>query len=102
VRSLLAVLLLAPLLACGPVQASRALVAADVELEGARSAGAPAAASQEFASAEAYLRKAREKNGYAQYEAAAALAERSIERSQAARKKAVAAGPVREPAEAAP
>lgn len=101
-RSLLALLLLAPLLGCGPVQATSALIAADVELEGARASGAPSAAVQEFASAEAYLHKARERNGYAQYESAVAYAEKSRELSQAARKKAMAASNAKEQPEPTP
>jgi hypothetical protein len=92
VRSLLALLLLAALAGCGPVQATSALIDADVELEGARAAGAAAAAPQEFSSAEAYLHKAREKNGHAQYEAATTYAGRARELAQSARKKAQAAG----------
>jgi len=102
VRSLLALLLLAPLVGCGPIQATSALVAADVEVEGARSSGAATAAPQEFTSAEAYLHKAREQNGAARYEAAITNAEKARELAQAARKKAVAAGPAREQPEGAP
>jgi hypothetical protein len=102
VRSLLALLVLAPLLGCGPVQATSAIIAADVEVEGARSAGAATAATQEFTSAEAYLHKAREKQGAAQYEAAAGYAEKARELAQAARRRAAAAGPTREQPEAAP
>jgi hypothetical protein len=94
--------LLAPLVGCGPVQATSALVAADVEIEGARSSGAPTAAVQEFTSAEAYLHKAREKNGAAQYEAAVGYAEKARELAQAARKKAMAASNAKEPTENAP
>jgi hypothetical protein len=102
VRFLLAVLLIAPLVGCGPVQATSALIAADVELEGARASGAASSAVQEFASAEAYLHKARERNGHAQYESAVAFAEKSRELSQAARKKAMAASNAKEQAEPAP
>jgi hypothetical protein len=102
VRFLLALLLLAPLVGCGPVQATSALIAADVELEGARSSGAAIAAPQEFTSAEAYLHKAREKNGAARYEAAIGYAEKSRELSQAARKKAMAASNAKEQPEVAP
>lgn len=101
-RPLLALVLIAPLLGCGPVQATSALIAADVELEGARASGAATAATQEFVSAEAYLHKAREKNGSAQYEAATTFAEKSRELSQAARKKAMAASNARDSREDAP
>lgn len=96
-RSLLALLLLAALAGCGPVQSTSALIDADVELEGARAAGAATAAPYEFTSAEAYLHKAREKSGYAQYQAAIDYANRSRELAQEARKKAAAASNRPEP-----
>jgi len=92
VRFLLALLLLAPLAGCGPVQSTSALIAADVEIEGARAAGAATAAPYEFTSAEAYLHQARETSGYAQYEAAIGYATRATELAKEARKKALAAG----------
>jgi uncharacterized OsmC-like protein len=91
VRFLLALLLLAALAGCGPVQSTSALIDADVEIEGARAAGAATAAPYEFHSAEAYLHKAREKSGYAQYEAAITYASRARELAKDARKKAIAA-----------
>jgi len=97
VRSLLALLLLAALAGCGPVQSTSALIDADVELEGARAAGAASAAPYEFASAEAYLHKAREKSGYAQYQAAIDYAARARELAKDARKKAAAASNRAEP-----
>ncbi len=90
-RFLLAFLLLAAAAGCGPVQSTSALIDADVELEGARAAGAATAAPFEFHSAEAYLHKAREKSGYAQYEAAIDLANRARELAKDAHKKAAAA-----------
>jgi hypothetical protein len=98
----LAVLAAAPLAGCGPVQSTGALIDADVELEGARAAGAATAAPYEFTSAEAYLHKAREKAGHAQYQAAADLAARARDLAKEARTKA-AASPSRPAApEAAP
>ncbi len=90
-RFLLAFLLLAAAAGCGPVQSTSALIDADVELEGARAAGAATAAPFEFHSAEAYLHKAREKSGYAQYEAAIDLANRARDLAKDARKRAAAA-----------
>lgn len=89
-RPLLALLVLVALAGCGPIQSTSALIDADVELEGARAAGAATNATYEFTSAEAYLHKAREKAGYAQYEASASYAARARELAQAARKKALA------------
>lgn len=100
-RFLLAIFMLAATAACGPVQSTSALIDADVELEGARAAGAATAAPYEFHSAEAYLHKAREKSGYAQYEAAIDLAARAREFAKDARKKAAAASN-REQPEVAP
>lgn len=90
-RSLLALPLLALLAGCGPVQSTGALIDADVEIEGARAAGAASAAPYEFTSAEAYLHKAREESGYAQYESAITYATRARELAKDARKKALAA-----------
>jgi len=91
VRFLLALLVLAPLAGCGPIQSTGALIDADVEIEGARAAGAAQAAPYEFASAEAYLHKAREEAGYAQYESATDFASKAREYAKEARKKATAA-----------
>jgi hypothetical protein len=91
VRLLLALLAVATLAACGPIQSTAALIDADVELEAARAAGAPQASPYEFAGAEAYLEKAREVAGRSRYEAAARFAERSAELAKEARRNAVAA-----------
>jgi hypothetical protein len=89
VRLLLAVLAVAPLVACGPIQSTASLVSADVELEAARAAGAQAASTYEFTAAEAYLHKAREVQGRAQYEASAEFAGRARDLAREARKNAV-------------
>jgi hypothetical protein len=89
--ALTALIALAPLAACGPVQSTGALVDADVEIEAARAAGAATSATYEFTSAEAYLHKAREENGYSQYEAAIDFASKARELAKDARKKALAA-----------
>jgi outer membrane biogenesis lipoprotein LolB len=91
VRLVLASLALATLAACGPIQSTAALIDADVELEAARAAGAAQTSTYEFTGAEAYLKKAREVSGRAEYEAAARLARRSAELAKVARKNAVAA-----------
>jgi len=91
VRLLLALLLIASLAACGPIQSTSALVEADVEIEAARAAGAATTATYEFISAEAYPRKAREEVGYAQYEIAADFAAKARDVAREARKKALEA-----------
>jgi hypothetical protein len=102
VRLLLALILLAPLAGCGPVQTTGALIDADVELEGARAAGAASSAPYEFTAAEAYLHKAREKSGYAQYEAAVTFAQKARELAKAARQKAAGASAREQPQELKP
>jgi len=97
-----ALFLLAPLAGCGPIQSTGALIDADVEIEGARAAGAATAAPQEFHSAEAYLHKAREEAGYAQYESATRFASKARELAKEAHKKGAAATQREPGAEAAP
>jgi hypothetical protein len=96
-----ALLVLAPLAGCGPIQSTGALIDADVEIEGARAAGALTAAPYEFHSAEAYLHKAREEAGYAQYESATSFASKARELAKDAHKKAAAASQREQGAEAA-
>jgi hypothetical protein len=91
VRLVLAVLALAALAACGPIQSTAALIDADVELDAARTAGAAKASTYEYAAAEAYLHKAREVEGRSQYEAATRFARKSQEWAKQARKNAAAA-----------
>lgn len=88
-RHVLALLALAAAAGCGPIQSTPALIEADVELEAARSAGAPTAAPYEFTSAEAYLRKAREEAGYAQYQATTDFALKARDLAKEAREKAI-------------
>ena len=90
-RLLLGLLALAALVACGPIQSTAALIDADVELEAARAAGAPQTSSYEFTQAEAYLQKAREVSGRAQYEAASTFATKASEYAREAKKNAIAA-----------
>jgi hypothetical protein len=91
VRLVLALLAVASLAACGPIQSTAALIDADVEIEAARAAGAAESSPYEFTGAEAYLKKAREVSGRAQYESATRLASKSVELAKEARKNAVAA-----------
>jgi len=98
----LALFLLAPLAGCGPIQSTGALIDADVEIEGARAAGAATAAPYEFHSAEAYLHKARMLAGRAQYESATTYASKARELAKDAHKKAAAASQRDQAPEAAP
>jgi hypothetical protein len=96
VRVPLALLALVALAACGPVQSTAALIDAEVELEAARAAGAPASAPYEFTGAEAYLREAREVAGRARYEDSAAYAATARDLARQARDRAAAGSAARE------
>lgn len=90
-RLALVFLALAALAGCGPIQSTASLIDADVEVEAARAAGALSSAPYEFTAAEAYLHKAREVAGHAQYGAAATFAGKARDLAREARKNAVAA-----------
>lgn len=97
-----ALFVLAPLAGCGPIQSTGALIDADVEIEGARAAGAATASPFEFHSAESYLHKARELAGHAQYESSTTYASKARELAKEAHRKAAAATQRAQDAEAAP
>jgi outer membrane biogenesis lipoprotein LolB len=91
VRLVLALLAISTLAACGPIQSTAALIDADVEIEAARAAGAAQSSPYELTGAVAYLKKAREVTGRAQYEAATRFARKSVALAKEARENAVAA-----------
>jgi len=91
VRLLLGILAFSALAGCGPIQSTASLIDADVAVEAARAAGAPQASPYEFTAAEAYLQKAREVSGRAQYEVAASFAVKARDLANQARKTATAA-----------
>jgi hypothetical protein len=88
----MAFVLVATLAGCAQVHSNLNLADAEVALEGARTAGAARTAPYEYTAAEAYLRKAREQLGYAQYGVAAELADKSRALAERAREKAAEAG----------
>ncbi len=90
-RLVLATLAVLALVGCGPVRTTAALMDAEVALEAARAAGAPQSAPYEYTAAEAYLQKAREVEGYAQYATATRYAARARDLGNEARKNALAA-----------
>ncbi len=90
-RLLLAISAVAAVAGCGPVQSTSSLIDADVEVEAARTAGAPAAAPYEFTAAEAYLHEARVMTGRSQYQAAAEFADKATDYARTAKKKALEA-----------
>jgi uncharacterized protein DUF4398 len=76
---------------CGPIQSTASLIDADVAVEAARAAGAAQSSPYEFTGAEAYLQKAREVSGRAQYDTATRFAARARDLAVEARKNATAA-----------
>jgi len=90
VRLLVALLVIASLVGCGPIQSTASLIDAEVALEAARAAGAPGSAPYEYTAAEAYLHKSREVSGRARYEESAIFAARARDLAKEAREKAIA------------
>jgi hypothetical protein len=89
---LLTILLVLGLSACGPITALTTVRDATVALEAAKVAGAEKQAPYEFTSAEQYLAKAREEQGYADYQIAVDLAKKALEFAVKAKKLAMAQG----------
>ncbi len=87
-RPLATLLALAPLLACGPVRSTSALMDAEAQVEAARAAGARTSAAYEVTEAEIYLREAREADGRARYDESARLSARATELARQALAKA--------------
>lgn len=90
-RLLPALAVLAVFAACGPTESTAVIIDADVELEAARAAGASKTAPYEYTAAEAYLHKAREEAGYADYQPAVTFARKARDFAKAAKAKALAA-----------
>ncbi len=77
------------LFACGPVSTTLALHDAESAIEAARSADARRYAVYELTSAEEYFRKAREEEGYSDFQAALNLAETARDFADRARARAL-------------
>ena len=75
---------------CGPVLATREVATATVALEAARAARAETLAIYEFTAAEITLTKAREEEGYSDFQAAVDLARRAKVLADEARRRALA------------
>ena len=84
----LALLALA-LLGCGPIQSTSLIMDADAQLEAARTADAPKYAPYEYTLADAYLHKAREEAGYADYEVSIDFAQKALDNAKKAKELAV-------------
>ena len=77
---------------CAAVTSTKAVGAARVELKAAETAGAEERAPYEYKMAKAYLDKAGEEEGEAEYEAATTLAQKAKGWAEVARRKAEAEG----------
>ena len=77
---------------CGPISAHGVIRDARVAVEAAEAAGAVDGAPYEYYSALAYLKKAREEEGYSDYQAAVDLANQAKVFADTARSKAEAGG----------
>lgn len=88
-RVLLGSGLLLGLFGCGPITATTAIADATVAVEAAGSAEAEKYALYEYTSAVEYLRKAREEEGYSDFQAAIDLAHRARTFGEKARERAM-------------
>jgi hypothetical protein len=93
----LTTLLVAGLLAilsagCGPISAHTVIRDAAAAVKSAEVAGAKDGAPYEYQSAQSYLMKAREEEGYSDYQAAVDLSKLAIKFAETARAKAAAGG----------
>jgi len=89
-RATVLLALSASLFACGPVSTTLALSDAESAIEAARAADARRYALYELTSAEEYFRKAREEEGYSDFQAALDLAETARGFADRARARALA------------
>jgi len=80
------------LLGCGPITSATAIKEARVAIDAADSAGAVDGAPYEFFSAVERLKKAREEQGYSDFQAAVDLAKEAKTLALEAKKKADAGG----------
>src|SRR5512132_2803934 len=76
---------------CGPTQSTALIIDADVQLQAAKSADAPQLAPYEYTAAEAYLQKAREEQGYSDFEVAIDFAQKSVDYATQAKNRAMTA-----------
>ena len=78
--------------ACGPISAFSNVRDASIEIEKAKAVGADKLAIYQFVSAQQYLAKAREEQGYADYQIAVDMAKKATVFAQKAQKVALAKG----------
>jgi hypothetical protein len=76
---------------CGPIQTISYIQQTKAELEGAESADAQKLAPYEYTAAVAYLEKAREEHGHAEFTASTEFGEKALKFARSARAKAMEA-----------
>ncbi|MEE2789616.1 MAG: DUF4398 domain-containing protein [Myxococcota bacterium] len=99
---LLSIVGLVGLSACGPISALSSVRKATIAIESAEIAEAPKTSPYEFQLAQEYLKKAREEQGYADYQEAIDLAVKALEFAEKARRRALAVPTSPTPAAEAP
>ena len=82
-------LVLMPATGCGPITASQALTKAQTAIDQAKGAQADEKAPYEYFSALQYFDKAREEEGYSDYQACIDLAVKALEHAEKSRKLAL-------------
>ncbi len=80
---------LTALAGCGPTFSTSLIMDADVQLEAARAADGARLAPYEYTLAESYLHKAREEQGYADYDVCIRFAKKALENAKLAKEKAI-------------
>ncbi|MGI5862347.1 MAG: DUF4398 domain-containing protein [Myxococcales bacterium] len=90
-RLLILSVIAAALGACGPTKSTALIMDVDVQIEAARTAGAEKLAPYEYTAAVAYLHKAREEQGYSDFEVAIDFANKALDNAIKAKKKAMEA-----------
>lgn len=76
---------------CGPTKSTALIMDADVQLQAARTADAEKLAPYEFTAASEYLHKAREEQGYSDFEVSIDFGEKAVKYATEAKEKAMAA-----------
>jgi hypothetical protein len=90
-RLLVLSILAASAAACGPTKSTAVIMDADVQLTAAKTAGAEKLAPYDYTAASQYLHKAREEQGYSDYEEAIDFAEKARSHATVAKQKAMVA-----------
>lgn len=75
---------------CGPIKSTSHLLDAEVQIQAARTAGAPRLAPYEWTAANLYIHKAREEVSYSDYQSGVDFAEKASRFANEAREKALA------------